>query len=418
MFPWLEFFQIIAVKIFGFILEPAFWLLLGLVAYQYHRLGQDQKRMFGVSGFKLREQVALAAFYGLLGGIIGSFILGFAGVTINQLGLEYIWPVAIALLFINMRFVCFAYAGGLVALSSALFGWPEINVPQVLALVAGLHVTESILIFISGRFSTFPLILGLPDGRLAGAFSLQNFWPLPLAMLAVTSVPPASLPAGILDMPDWWPLLPAGQPLPEGETWLYGLFPVVAALGYADIAVATSPAVRRRRSAVQLALYSIVLLALALLSAKYTWLQAVAAVVSPLGHELLIQLDNRRETGGVPLFVPPLRGVMVLDTVAGSPARKLGLRPGDIIVDIAGMEVNSGYQLAGALSFAPARFSLSLVRDGQTLVREAGFRDGERRLGVIIVPEGAGHNYATLAGNRFGLYDVLRRRWRRWRGGK
>jgi hypothetical protein len=199
----------------------------------------------------------------------------------------------------------------------------------VLALVACLHITESVLIFISGRYGAVPIILRRDDGRLVGAFTLQNFWPLPLALL-LAFIPEAAPPAELIKMPDWWPLLPMQEQPPAGTEWTYRMLPVVAALGYADIAAASTPARRRRKSAAHLALYSLTLLALAVLSARHPWLQFFAAVLSPLGHELLIQLDNRSEMRGEPRFVPPARGVMVLDTVPATPARQAGLRPGDI----------------------------------------------------------------------------------------
>ena len=189
--------------------EPMFWLILALVGYQYWQLQRNQIKMFGVSGYTLRRQIILAAVYGLGGGLFGSFLLTVMGLTVNQLGLSYIWPLAIALMMIHMRFMCFAYAGGIVALSSVLFGWPVVNVPQVIALVATLHITESILIFVSGRYSAVPLIIRTEDGRLVGAFSLQNYWPLPLVLLGAVLLPETALSeGGVINMPDWWPLLP------------------------------------------------------------------------------------------------------------------------------------------------------------------------------------------------------------------
>ena len=406
VFPWQEFLGLILQGQFAAVFDPTFLLVLALVAFMYRRLQRDQLQMFGVLGYHLWQQVLAAAFYGIVGGIIGSVILGVVGVTVNHLGLNYIWPVAIALMLVNMRFMCFAYAGGLVALSNLLFGWPVVNVPQVLALVAGLHITESFLIFISGRYSAVPLMLRREDGRGVGAFNLQNFWPLPLVMLGAVGIPETTQLQGI-SMPDWWPLLPIGEELPTGQTWLYGMLPVAAALGYADLAVASSPAERRRASAAHLALYSITLMGLTLLSVKYNWLQFVAALVSPLGHELLIQLDNRREMQGEPRFVPPPEGVMVLDTVTGSPARKMGLRPGDILLELGGMHIDNGYELARAISYAPEIFEATIGRAGRVERHQGRFLGGERRLGVILVPDGYSTSYAEVT-RRYGLLDWLR----------
>jgi len=394
--------------------EPMFWMILALVGYQYWQLQRNQIRMFGVYGYTLRRQVTLAAIYGLIGGLVGSFLLVSVGLTVNQLGLAYIWPVALVLMAIHMRFLCFAYAGGLVALSSVLFGWPEVNVPQVLSLVAILHITESILIFISGRYSAVPLIMRREDGKMVGAFSLQNFWPLPLVMLGAVSMPEASIPAGgVIDMPDWWPLLPLNLEMTEGYKWIYAMTSVIAALGYSDVAIASLPGERRRQSAFHLAIYSIVLLILAVLSARYHWLQAVAALVSPLGHELLIQWDNRRELNGAPRYIPPDEGIMILDTVVDSPARKIGLQPGDIIYYLAGIPINNGYDLSHALSYAPPEFSVQIKRDNKEHHFQAKFANGERRLGIILVPQGNEEHFVEMRDERFWLWEWLKRAGRR-----
>lgn len=409
LFPWLDIAGLIIQGTGLVLFEPMFWLVLALTGWQYWQLRRSQLRMFGVYGYNFLSQALHAGLLGAAGGIAGSFMLTLVGVTLNQLGLNYIWPVAVALMLINLRFLCFAYAGGLVALANVLFGWPEVNVPQVLALVAVLHITESILIALSGGYSAAPAVLRRSDGRHVGAFNLQNFWPLPLVLLAAVIVPAGSSPVGV-NMPDWWPLLPPPGETADGQSWQYVMIPVVAALGYTDIAVASHPYRRRLLSARNLAGYSILLLAMALLSVEYEWLRLFAAFLSPAGHELLIRLDSRREMNGAPLFTPPGSGVMVLDTVPGAPARRAGLRPGDIICHAAGMAVNSREDLAAAIAYAPEEFSIVLERKGQTIRRQVAFIGQQRRLGVITVPEGVEESYIQLAGDRYGLMDWL---WRK-----
>lgn len=414
MFPWLDITLLIVHGALTILFDFNFWLVLALVGYQYWQMQKQQRQMFGVYNYSLTRQIMLAGFYGLVGGITGSWLLTLVGVTLNQLGLSYIWPVALALMLINMRFLCFAYAGGLVALANALFGWPEVNVPQILSLVAVLHITESLLIAISGGYSAMPMILKKPDGRLVGAFSLQNFWPLPLVILAAVSVPADTVPGAMIKMPEWWPLLPLALEPPTGSQWIYLMAPVVAALGYTDMAIASLPHRRRRQSALHLAAYSVILLGFALLSAKYSWLQVVAAVLSPVGHEFLIQLDNRREMGGTPCFVPSEHGIMVLDTVANTPAAKI-LKPGDILINLAGTPLNNRYDLAAAICYAPESFSITVERAGKRLLQTTSFKNGERRLGVILVPDGDEQYYVEMINNRYGLVDWLVDKWKRRR---
>lgn len=394
MYPWVEMLEIILIKTIGVCLDPLFWLVLALVAWQYWQARKRQQAMFGAVTFSMRQHVAFMFLYGALGGLVGSNLLTLLGVSFNQLGFGYIWPLAVGLMLLGSRFLCFAYAGGLVALSHSLFGWPEVNVPHLLSLVAVLHIVESLLIVLSGRYGVLPAFLRRGDGRLVGAFQLQNFWPLPLILLMAVAVPDSD-PRGLQRAVTWWPLLPLGLEAPAGQHWLYGMLPVVAALGYTDMAVTELPGRRRLRTALQLLAYSLLLLGLAWASAWYGWLQPLAAVLAPLGHEWLILRGNRRESQGTPLFVPPPQGVMVLDTVLDSPAREAGLRSGDILLAVDGREVNRGAELGAALRRAGGAARLQWLRGGTRLERQVPLQE-EGRLGVILVPEGGEAQHAEL----------------------
>ena len=393
--PWLELFQLLVLTMLTVLVEPLFWIVMAIVAFQYRQMQRNQLAMFGVAGPPLTRQVFWAFIYGTFGGVMGSVVLTLVGVNIERMGFQYIWPLAITLALINMRFLCFAYAGGLVAISNALFGWPNVDVPQVLALVAALHVTESVLIAISRRYGATPVIIKHGE-RLVGGFNLQNFWPLPLVVLGTVAMQSGALPEGVFHTPDWWPLLPLGIEPPAGFEWVYVMMPVVAALGYTDVAITTTPAGRRRRSALSLALYSLSLLAMALLAAKFAWLKLPAALLSPLGHEYLVRRDNRLELEGKPRYISPERGVMVLEAIDGGVARQLGVRTGDILLDFAGFPVNRGVDLSYAIEWAPPLFEIVLMRNGQEMKLAGRFPPGQRMLGIILVPEGHETYYVTM----------------------
>ncbi|WP_378950455.1 PDZ domain-containing protein [Pelosinus sp. sgz500959] len=405
MFPWQDMLQLMISGVVAVYFEPMFWLVILLIIYQYWQVQKSQRRMLGVDTFSLPQQVTMTIFFGSVGGIIGSFLLTLMGVNLSQLGLSYIWPVAIVLMAINMRYLCFAYAGGLVALSKVLFGWPIVDVPQVLVFVAILHITESLLIVMSGRYGNIPVILRRTDGQLVGAFNLQNFWPLPLVLMSAVAVPNAKISASMISMPDWWPLLPVVQALPEGHQWMYAMIPVVAALGYTDLAIASSPQRRRCRSAMYLAIYSLTLLTVALLSVQYKWLQLTAALLSPLGHELFIQFDSRQEFESSPHYVPPAQGVMILDTVIDSPAYKAGLQPGDILLNVHGLPIDHPRQLASALETAPHSFIIELLRNGRIKQRKIKMVKEKTILGVILVPSGDELHYIELVEDKFLLWE-------------
>src|SRR5699024_665162 len=109
------------------------------------------------------------------------------GISLSEAGISYLWLVALVLMLINQRYLCFAYAGGIVSLFSLLTGYPQIHIPTLMALVAILHLVEAFLIFINGHHLPSPMYVKHESGKVVGAFNLQKFWPMPtIALLGVT----------------------------------------------------------------------------------------------------------------------------------------------------------------------------------------------------------------------------------------
>jgi len=136
VFPFGDIFPMILFNIFSLMFQPLFWLVVVLVGMQYRRINSARASLYGVPLKPNWNEVVTASMFGLAGGIMGSVVMVLIGVTLTGSGLIYILPLAILLMLINVRFICFAYAGGILAMSNILFGFPQVNVSQVLALVA------------------------------------------------------------------------------------------------------------------------------------------------------------------------------------------------------------------------------------------------------------------------------------------
>jgi len=386
LFPFGDVFPLIIVNM-GFMLrEPVFWIVVLLIGLQYWRMNSMRESIYRVSlKASIWIDVSTVILMGLLGGILGSLLMVFIGVTLTGSGLIYIWPLAILLMLIDARFICFAYAGGILALSKLLFGFPQVNVSQVLALVAVLHMVESMLIFFSGHLGAVPAFFRDRAGRVVGGFTLQKFWPIPitaLALLAGMDVPPGSV-----DMPDWWPLISPG--IEDTDNIVYTLMPVVAALGYGDMAIARSPRQKGRLSAGYLALYSLLLLILAVSAERSLWLGVLAALFSPLGHETVIHIGRKLELQGKPIHVPQADGLAVLDVVPESPAWQAGMRSGDLLVQVNGVPVRSRADLAAMSTDVDSPRQLYFVnRQGRRCRRESPYNHNNNLLGILPVPEG------------------------------
>ncbi len=346
---------LISVFLFA-LLHPMFWFVVLLTIIQYRRISGMELRMFGRTINHVWRQVISSLGLGILGGFAASVVMLLLGLSLEQIGLYFVWPVALILLLIHPRFLCFAYAGGLVGLAVLLARaaaplFPglagsriggallQVYLPALLVLIGLLHLIESLLIYLGGHRGFTPVYYKLSAREVVGGFSLQRFWPMPLVALMVTVVLQTEI-AGV-SMPDWWPLLkPSLQP-GIGESLQYLAVPVAAGLGYADLALSSTPQEKSLSSARYLALYSVALLAIALAAVYYSPLVVPGVILAPLGHELLVVYGNKREMSREPLYRDDTRGVKVMMVLPGSAAEQAGLKQGDIIQKVNGFPVHS-----------------------------------------------------------------------------
>ncbi|WP_051533967.1 PDZ domain-containing protein [Desulfitibacter alkalitolerans] len=382
-------------KSFGFLmLSPFFWVIVFLIAMQYRRIAGHKERLFGVKDETVWQQVTVAIIYGVLGGVIGALLMILGGITITNIGIGYLWAVAILLLLISPRFLCFSYAGSIISLSYLLFGWPQIEVAHLMGLVAILHLVESFLIVANGHLGAMPVYTKNHKGETVGAFTLQKFWPIPIvALMVVTGVPAGET----VPMPDWWPLIKSFEPINPEKSY-YAMLPVIAALGYGDIAMTMNPQQKSYHTAALLSVYSIILFILAIIASHYAYLAVLPALFGALGHELTIYLGKRNQMQGKPLYVASQIGVRLLDVVKGSPAMKMGIRSGDIILSINNMRIDNRYHLAALLQTIYNFVEIEYVKSTDNRIyRETLWIKPGKSLGIIPVPEPTDSAQVTLS---------------------
>ncbi|NMA60844.1 MAG: PDZ domain-containing protein [Firmicutes bacterium] len=317
-------------------------LILGvvfvLVYRQYVKVQQYEERVFKLNRINPFMETVTALVYGIFGGFVATILFLAFGISISDAGVSYLWLAAIGLMLINPRFLCFAYAGGLVSLIALITGYPELNIATLMALVAILHLVESLLIFIDGYHHPAPMYYKHSDGRVVGGFTLQKFWPMPTIALVGMTVLTSSMDWSSIAMPDWWPIFQTGVEVPPDHTLIHVLFPLVVALGYSDFVRSELPKTKARRSAILLFGYSLILLGLSLLANSYPAFLILPVIFAPLGHELLIVWSRKREERREPVFHSE-EGVMVLTVYPNSPAEAMGLEIGDVIKSINGVEI-------------------------------------------------------------------------------
>ena len=362
-------------------------LVLFLIYGQYRRVAVMETIVLGSAYTNPLTETTTAMVYGLIGGILASVVFIGVGIPLSETGIWYVWPLALLLMLIHPRFLCFSYAGGILALSHLVFRWPTLNVAAIMALVAVLHLVEAALIRMHGHLAPSPVYIRGEEGEVVGGLSLQKFWPLPILALVMVAVTGELEGADLIAMPDWWPLIRPYQTPGEGEKFLYLLFPMVAALGYGDICLSRLPKKKAKLASFYLVSYSLALLGIAIGAATRPLLQWVAALGAPLGHELVIYLGRQSERTHPPLFSAK-HGAMILAVQPGSPAETMGLLPGDIIIAINDYPVSSSEDVREVM--------VPWVIDPTIRVRGTTSGKGDRvieykgkipPLGVVFVPD-------------------------------
>jgi hypothetical protein len=383
-------------EISGVVVNQIFWVLLIVVFLLYKKSSNVEFAMLKTR-LSLKDKMTSSLFNGFIGGLFGSFLVVLLGITIETYtpysqgafssGITYIWIIAILLAMINVRYLCFSYAGGLVALISLIFGFPNVNVPGLMALVGILHLIESLLIWIDGHSFSVPIFVKKSGGKIVGGYIMNRMWPIPLVLTAL------AVPIGLgfnsisgETMPGWWPLLT------QQHAFAYVMFFVPVVLGYGDVALTQSPEQRCRKSAYRLAVYSIILIMLSIIAARLQIFAFIAALFAPIAHEFLIITGKREEEEGKPLFDGSGDGICVLYAKENSPGREMNLEPGDRILTINNHVLYSENQLMEFLAAYPTYIWLDVRKaDGSMKTLEwKNYREGIKSLGILIVPRNAG----------------------------
>ncbi len=375
-------------------------LLFVLISWQYRRVENLSSTIIYSKRRIYFKSALLSTFLGIFGGVIGSVLLVFIGIDLQSVGILPLWIIALGLMLISPRYLCFAYAGGILAIISLVFDYPQISIPQLMGLIAILHMVESVLIMLNGHFNAIPVYVK-QGGEMRGGFNLQKFWPLPLIALVSTGI--ADPGSGVM-MPEWWPLL--GDYGGLDQSYTYTLLPVLAVLGYGDLTTTRTPGQKANKSALHLLAFSLILLSLSVLASNWTIFLPVVALFSPLGHELVIWLGMKEERSKKPKYINPSIGVGVLHMEAASLAARAGLKAGDIILSLNKAVVNDQREVQELVSEAVNNVVFEIKRD-QQIVHLTAKKYPDDELGIIFVPDGRVKRYLTVKEDSW--FDLWRR---------
>ena len=161
----------------------------------------------------------------------------------------------------------------------------------LLLFIAILHFTEAILVRLSGSLQAMPVYSRNEKGILTVKTQFERIWPVPLVFPVPTGpISMTALYSGYLVMPERWPLI---HTIGNIETAvIYQLVPVLAMIGYRDMAEPGRERVQVCKSAGLLLCYSGILCFFVWVSSSRQPMLVVAALFAILGHEGILWIGR------------------------------------------------------------------------------------------------------------------------------
>ncbi len=393
---------------------PAYVITIAIVAWQYRKQIVMERKLFHTRIHSLLKQMVFSTAWGWGAGLTASLLMAFVGVRISWQVAVLLWLISFALLLVRIRFLCLAYAAGIIGilkfvvdltpawqnvpvLSAVADGLRDTSMVSIFILVGVLHLIEALLIRLTGTKFAVPLFLQGKRGKPVGAFHMSGFWPVPLFLISFTS-----------NGESIWSVWTSGSFFRQ-RPWTFFLLPVV--IGFMDIAVTRLPKEKAERISKWLLFYGVALIALALAADQIPGLLLLAALASVLLHEWLIWYGKWEEAQSSPLFVHDSRGLRILAVLPGSPADQMEIEAGEIIHKVNGKSVLSKEELHMALQINSACCKLEVInlQGHSKFVSRALYEGDHHQLGLLLAPDDDVRYVAGVRGTSFFRYLNLRR---------
>ncbi len=337
------------IDILNTILSPFFIVLFFFIFYQYINEAKIPP-IFGnkvFSWYKPLLKAVDSSIYGLFGGFLTTILFIYLEVSVVPLDFIYIIGLSIILSMINTRFVCIAYSGSIVVLSSILFGFPLRVTEDIMLIVAILHVVESILIMVNGHRGKTSTLFE-KENDLVGGFSINRYWPVPFVIFI-------------------------GDGLIKPIT-------LMAILAYGDYTF-SSVRLKTTISSLILLLYSILIMVLI----KFQQSIIIPPIFALLGHEFIVHINILFEKKSIPIFSSIENGVRVLEVNKKGIARKLGINPGDIIISINDLHIKDFKDLSQIESLKMDAIRVKFLSRKKGIMTRT-YKGDKKTLGISIVP--------------------------------
>lgn len=374
--------------ILSFIANPLLYLGFIIIAFVSANRVKREREAFHTRVYAKRSDWTIPFLPALLTGVALSLVTGFVGIVVTIEWMLLVAAVyALAALTCQLRWISPAFVLGLCLLfygtepwfgQSPMFAgiYERIAVIPLFALagLAALFVmAEGILIRTNGARFSSPKLQRSKRGKWVGFHEAKRLWIVPVLFF---------IPDGILPSISYWPVLQIGD-----GGWQPVLLPLL--FGFQQRVRATLPHIPIRQHGNRLFLFGLILGGLAVASYYSPLVAIVLGAVVIAGRELIWLLVKEKDEKQPDFFSAKEKGCVVLGILPGSPAKKMNLEIGEIIVRVNGQPVSNDGNFYEALQQNSAFCKLEVLNhDGELRFAQGAIYDGgHHQLGVLLVKD-------------------------------
>ena len=381
------------------IIEPTYLFLLivlGLIFYfKNKKISVMQRMTIGEvinSPLELTlSQIAL----GIIAGTIISVVLSILGVVFNEnSGIEIMFIISIFLIFIKKKYICFAYSGavlGLISIVSNLIAnytgyqsYININIVSLMIFVGVMHIAEGILVIFDGSRGAVPVFTN-KENKIIGGFAYNRYWVMPVALFIVITSSFSSATTDIAT-PNWWPIINRSENLALLASAIIASIPLYGVVGFRTVSFTKEKNIKPIYSGISILIFGVLLTIISQLASLGLVGQIIVVICAPIGHEIMLKIQNKIENNGKYIYVSDDEGVSVLEVAPNSPAYESGIRRGDKILEINNEKIISEVDIFNKVRSTFTEINFKIKKISGEIV-DLRVLPKKKRIGMLVVPK-------------------------------
>jgi len=358
---------------------------------------------------------------GLIAGLLGSIILAYLGVSFSEnTSIELIFLLSILLMLMNPRFICFSYSGAILGFISILLeimkgmynveisqlGFLSIDVVALMTLVAVLHFIEGILVILDGSKGSIP-VFTKKNNKIIGGFALKRYWAIPVTVALIVNSSFYNIDS-VVPLVNWNTFLNPTTSYSVIKNAAILLMPFYGVIGYSAVTFTKTKKEKSFSSGTIIIGYSILLFVFARLAVLNIFFKLFVVLFAPLAHEGFIYIQRYREVNKEPKYVSNEDGIMILEVAPNSPAYQMGIKSGDMILEVNHTKIFKEDDILKTIREASniAWFKIKRAAGNLEEIRYSN-KSNSKRLGIVFVPTNVPEENMVINVDQSKFSDIL-----------